>query len=75
MPIYEYTCSECGKRFDTLRSMSAADDPIPCPDCGSGQTKRALSLFCARGESGLVAGGGGSSCGTCSGGSCASCGG
>jgi len=74
MPIYEYTCTECGKRFDTLRAMSEADAPISCPDCGSGETKRALSLFAVHGKSGVFSGSG-SSCGTCSGGSCSSCGG
>lgn len=27
MPIYEYTCQDCGKHFETLRSMKDADAP------------------------------------------------
>ncbi len=48
MPIYEYTCGACQARFDQLqRTMSsAADDPRPaCPECGSPQTSRSLSVF------------------------------
>ena len=46
MPIYEYTCSKCKKKFEQLvRSMKAADDPAKCPECGSDQTARSLSVF------------------------------
>ena len=34
MPIYEYACESCGDRFEKLRPMSAAGQPIPCPACG-----------------------------------------
>lgn len=50
MPIYEYTCKACEKRFEQLvRSMSAAgDEPkVKCPECGSTRTARALSVFAA----------------------------
>ena len=55
MPIYEYTCQSCHSRFDQLqRTMSAAaDDPRPpCPQCGSAQTARALSVFAVAADSG-----------------------
>lgn len=73
MPIYEYTCAKCKKRFEQLvRSMKAADDPVKCPECGSDQTARSLSVFAVS-----SADGGGASdvpmCGRCGGapGSCA----
>jgi len=73
MPLYEYICSECENRFDALRSMADADAPIACPRCGSGQTARAISLFCAVGSEGVIAGTG-SSCASCTpSASCASC--
>jgi len=38
MPIYEYECRSCGKRFD--RRQSFQDEPIRvCPECG-GETRR-----------------------------------
>src|SRR6476661_3626466 len=38
MPIYEYECRSCGKRFDRMQSFH--DEPIRvCPDCG-GETRR-----------------------------------
>jgi len=45
MPIYEYTCGTCKKGFEHLqRSMTDGPKP-PCPECGSMQTSRKLSVF------------------------------
>ena len=33
MPTYDYRCDRCGE-FDRIRSLSARNDPIDCPDCG-----------------------------------------
>ena len=78
MPIYEYRCAECRAKFEKMRPMSQADAPIACAVCGSSETSRALSLFAAvsrsrDGGSQRVRGTGGG-CGSCSGGSCATCG-
>ncbi|HOT91236.1 MAG TPA: zinc ribbon domain-containing protein [Anaerolineae bacterium] len=76
MPIYEYSCQECGARFDARRAMKDADAPITCPVCGAEKTKRGLSLFFANsGSSPLKGAGGGGGCASCSSSSCASCGG
>ncbi len=77
MPLYEYDCADCGRRFEKLRPMSRADAPIHCSYCGSSATRRAISLFSAvskgrDGGSRTVAGAGGS-CASCSGASCATC--
>jgi len=73
MPLYEYKCSDCKTRFDALRAMSKADAPIPCPQCGSMDTHRAISLFSAIGSDGVIAGEG-TSCGSCTpSASCATC--
>ena len=51
MPIYEYTCAACNAKFEQLqRSMSNEIKP-KCPECGSAQTNRALSLFAVGAES------------------------
>jgi len=74
MPLYEYECLKCETRFDALRGMSEADDPIACPQCESEETHRVISLFSAVGDQGVIAGDGGA-CGSCSpSASCATCG-
>jgi len=72
MPIYEYDCQDCEKRFDAMRSMSEADTTIACDSCGSDRTSRALSVFFAQSGGKVIAGSNGS-CGSCAGGSCSSC--
>ena len=73
MPLYEYECLDCETRFDALRGMSEADDPISCPQCESQETQRMISLFSAVGDQGVIAGEGGS-CASCSpSASCATC--
>jgi len=78
MPLYEYRCADCHALFEKLRPMSQADAPIVCAKCGSCATVRAISLFSAiskgrDGGSKRVSGTGGG-CGSCGGGSCATCG-
>lgn len=70
MPVYEYVCDKCNKRFEALRSASRMDEPAPCPG-GHPKSHRVLSSFAAMtkdgfGESEPVGGGGG--CGGCAGG-------
>ncbi|MCA1553437.1 MAG: zinc ribbon domain-containing protein [Chloroflexi bacterium] len=70
MAVYEYICLDCASRFDVIRPMSKAGEPIHCVRCESERTRRALSLFAAQthGEHGQVQSLG-SGCGC--GGSCA----
>lgn len=49
MPLYEYRCGKCGKRFELLRRMADADRELECPDCRSEQVERLLSTFSAGG--------------------------
>jgi putative FmdB family regulatory protein len=73
MPIYEYICMDCNKKFDALRSMSDADAPILCTNCQSEKTSRTISVFAAHSEGRVVAGAG-NACNTCSTNNCSSCG-
>jgi len=73
MPIYEYVCKDCGKRFEVIRSIKDADSPIACKLCQGDQTQRAVSVFYAQSGTKIIAGGDGSGCSGCSGGSCSSC--
>ena len=51
MPIYEYACKKCSAKFDHLaRTMAASDAKVKCPECGSTDTSRALSVFAVRAD-------------------------
>lgn len=48
MPIYEYRCRECGKRFDRFfRSLEEAEKEreVECPQCGSKGARKLFSLL------------------------------
>ena len=45
MPIYEYVCKKCNKKFEELVRSPSSTAKIACPECGSKQTARALSTF------------------------------
>ncbi len=47
MPFYDFLCAQCGKDFTLRRGVSEADNPAPCPECGSDQTRRQISIFYA----------------------------
>lgn len=72
MPLYEYQCENCGEEFELRRPIAASDEPAPCPNCSSPESKRQVSLFMAfvKGPESSQALGGGCGCG----GAC-SCGG
>ncbi len=72
MPIYEYECEKCGKKFDALRSMKDADAPIACKNCQSNSTHRKLSKCYSHSDTGSSSSSGGG-CAGCSSGSCSTC--
>lgn len=43
MPIYEYTCTACEKRFEEL--VRSEDEAVTCPGCGGRQLRREPSAF------------------------------
>jgi len=75
MPIYEYVCSECGSKFELLRSLSQATEEVSCPHCHNA-AKRILSTFVSHStdDMGFTKSVGGNSCSSCSSASCDSCG-
>ena len=44
MPIYEYDCRKCGKRFEALLRRRE-DNPPACPACGTPRPVKAFSAF------------------------------
>jgi putative FmdB family regulatory protein len=59
MPIYEYRCRSCKKRFEQLRRMADADRDLVCPECRSEEVERLLSTFSSAGGGSDSGGGGG----------------
>jgi putative FmdB family regulatory protein len=45
MPIFEYECKSCSKKFEEL--VSSSNTPVVCPQCGSAETRKLLSVFAA----------------------------
>jgi len=43
MPIYEYKCTECGRKTEILQKNLKQEDPITCPHCGSTRMEKLLS--------------------------------
>ncbi|MBP1770448.1 MAG: zinc ribbon protein [Candidatus Aminicenantes bacterium] len=71
MPLYEYACKNCGKRFECLVSPGKESEVV-CDKCGSADVRKLIS--------GFGIGGGGSrikasssGCKSCSSGSCSTC--
>jgi len=46
MPIYEYTCRNCGENFEVLHRTRG--EAAACLGCGSGDVQRRFSTFAAR---------------------------
>jgi len=42
MPLYEYACQACGKKFEHF--VAGKDRPV-CPDCESPKVSKLLSVF------------------------------
>jgi len=42
MPIYEYACSDCGQKFETLVRSGTVPE---CPNCHSRALEKQLSVF------------------------------
>jgi putative FmdB family regulatory protein len=45
MPIYEYICEECNKRFSLLQSVHSSELNTECPKCASKKVKKTISQF------------------------------
>lgn len=43
MPVFEYRCADCGRKFSALVGMTAEPDDSKCPHCGSLQTAKLVS--------------------------------
>jgi putative FmdB family regulatory protein len=58
MPLYEYSCRDCGHRFEILQRLGEGADGLACPSCRAAALDKQFSTFAAGTSSG---GGGGES--------------
>jgi putative FmdB family regulatory protein len=42
MPLYDYDCAQCGRRFEVIHGVHA-DGPTACPLCGGGPVRKAIT--------------------------------
>lgn len=42
MPLYDYDCAACGRRFEVIHGVNDAP-PQQCPLCGSGPVRKAFA--------------------------------
>ncbi|MEW6184340.1 MAG: zinc ribbon domain-containing protein [Thermodesulfobacteriota bacterium] len=71
MPIFEYTCLDCGRDFETIVFKST--EKVCCPQCNTENLEKKMSKFAFKGNERFVGTGSSSSCGSCSSGNCSSC--
>jgi len=52
MPVYEYRCEKCKRRFSLLVGVTAEKAPLRCPRCGSARATKLISRIApvVRGE-------------------------
>ena len=43
MPVYEYRCEKCTRRFSLLVGVTAEKAPLRCPRCGSTRATKLIS--------------------------------
>jgi putative FmdB family regulatory protein len=70
MPIYEYQCRTCKKKFETL--VFRASEEVACPKCHGTDTHKLMSTFSHK-SGAKFSSSKGESCGSCHSGSCHSC--
>jgi putative FmdB family regulatory protein len=48
MPIYDYLCKDCGKRFEMVLTLAEYEkQPVVCPHCSSGHVEQEFKSFFA----------------------------
>lgn len=62
MPLYEYLCSDCSRRFEAL--VRSSDQTPSCPACASARVQKQLSVF-AVGHGPAAVSANPAPCGTC----------
>ena len=71
MPIYEYRCRTCDKKFETIVFGSDAD--VTCPKCKGGDVERLMSACGFKSGGSFTPSTGASGCASCSSTNCSGC--
>jgi putative FmdB family regulatory protein len=78
MPVYEYTCEDCSRRFELFVQQRSMSDAVLCRHCRSPKVHKLVSTVASVGfaEDSFSAGDTGTGYAGCSGGacSCSTCG-
>jgi putative FmdB family regulatory protein len=45
VPLYEYRCATCGRRFEVLRRVGQGSEGVVCPECGQAEVEKQFSTF------------------------------
>ena len=43
MPVFDYSCSGCGKTYDVYHKVREVVEDVVCPHCGSTEHKKLFS--------------------------------
>ncbi|UCG77299.1 MAG: zinc ribbon domain-containing protein [Nitrospirota bacterium] len=60
MPIYEYSCNECGEEFSLIQPIGSSEEDTECVKCGSKKVHKLISSFSSFSAGSLDASGGSS---------------
>lgn len=53
MPMFEFTCRECGAEFEELCTTAEVEaGEVACPECGARKADKKLSVFASTGDGG-----------------------
>ncbi|MEY2751440.1 MAG: hypothetical protein RLZZ550_1411 [Verrucomicrobiota bacterium] len=47
MPLFDFTCADCGRSFELL--LRAAEERPACPHCASARVEKQLALVAVKG--------------------------
>ena len=50
MPLYEYYCSDCRRKFEVLTSYAASGLGVRCPTCQGDRARKLFSVFARAGR-------------------------
>jgi putative FmdB family regulatory protein len=44
MPVFDYECAKCAKKFDVFHKGKEIAEDVECPSCGSKEYRRLMSI-------------------------------
>ncbi len=50
MPLYDFYCSDCRKRFELFTSYAASAGMVACPTCRGNHVRKLFSVFATGGR-------------------------